>query len=76
MAEVQNIPTEIIKEIIVYKYFPSKSIAQKKYVDSHKEKIKEIKKAYYERNKEKIIQKQKEYNKIKKQKDNLEKTIN
>jgi hypothetical protein len=62
MAEVQTIPTEIIKEIVVvYKYFPSKSIAQKKYVDSHKEKIKEIKKAYYERNKDIIREKQRIY---------------
>jgi hypothetical protein len=65
MAEVVHQPVEIIKEVIkeviVYKYFPSKKIAQKKYVDANKEKIKEINKNYYLKNKEKILERQKEY---------------
>ena len=51
MAEVMlmSAPVEI-KEIIVYKYFPSKSIAQKKYIEANKDKIKEIKRNYYLKN--------------------------
>jgi len=72
MAEVMLMPAPVeIKEVIVYKYFPSKSIAQKKYVEANKDKIKEIKRNYYLKNRERILEKQKEYNNIKRNQKNI-----
>jgi hypothetical protein len=61
MAEVQNIPTEIIKEVIVYKIYDSQRKAIKKYQENNHEKVLEWKRNYYERNKERLREKQREY---------------
>jgi hypothetical protein len=55
----------IVKEVVVYKYFPSKKEAQKRYIEKNQEKVKEIKRNYYLKNRERILEKQKEYNKNK-----------
>ena len=60
MTEVM-LPTETIKEVVVYKYFPSKQIAQKKYREKNHDILLEKQKKYYEANKEKIREKQRLY---------------
>jgi hypothetical protein len=56
-----NATKEIIKEVVVYKYFQSKKEAQKKYREKNRDILLEKQKKYYELNKEKIREKQRKY---------------
>jgi len=76
MAEITPQPNEIIKEVIVYKYYPSQKEAIERYREKNHAKILEKSREYYEKHKEEIREKARLYMREKRAKEKILKLKN